>query len=84
MSADAMSVICRAVASVVLLGGLPLVALGLRALVGVALNREGQAVRLARARVGERGSAAAVALGLLFWVVLGLLVVGAFIGRALT
>jgi hypothetical protein len=36
------TVMVRGVAAVVLLGGLPLVALGLRALVGVALNREGR------------------------------------------
>jgi hypothetical protein len=42
MSADLLSLICRAVAGVVLVVGLPLVALGLRALVGVALNREGR------------------------------------------
>jgi hypothetical protein len=42
MSADLMSLICRAVAFAVLVVGLPLVALGIRALVGVALNREGR------------------------------------------
>jgi uncharacterized membrane protein YiaA len=42
MSADTMSWICRAVALAVLVAGLPLVAIGLWALVGVALNREGR------------------------------------------
>jgi hypothetical protein len=42
MSADLISVICRGVAGAVLVVGLPLVAIGIRALVGVAVNREGR------------------------------------------